>query len=268
MTERPDWAPTTIDPTVPSAARIYDYCVGGMHNFEIDREFVRMGAKQWPELPSIMRANRAFMRRAVTHLMAAGVRQFLDIGSGIPTAGNVHEIVHAQDPTAKVVYIDIDPVAVSMSRKLLANTPNAIVVQEDFTDIESILHNPEVTELIDFEQPVAVLLIALLHFIPDNADPPGILAKLRTAIPSGGYLAISHFSSDGPPEEVRGVVEMTKRSPTPLQLRSYDQVAAFFDGFELVAPGLVDLDQWRPDPGAEGPATRRFHDYAGVGRRP
>ncbi|WP_282777981.1 MULTISPECIES: SAM-dependent methyltransferase [unclassified Nocardia] len=266
MTTLPDWAPPTVDPTVPCAARIYDYCVGGMHNFEVDREFVRRGSVLWPELPSIMRANRAFLRRATLELSRAGVRQFLDIGSGIPTSGNVHEVVQALDPAARVAYVDIDPVAVSMSRSLLTDVPNTVAVHGDFRSIDDILADPDIRGLIDFDQPVAVLLVAILHFIPDSADPAGLIARIRDALPKGSYLALSHFSSDGPPEAVRGVIDMTRATPTPLQLRPYDRVRALFDGFELLEPGLVTLERWRPDTEEPAePATNRFHDYAGVG---
>lgn len=263
--EPPDWTPSSVDPSVPSAARVYDYCIGGLHNFEVDRDFVRRGSKLWPELPSVLRANRAFLRRAVTHLCDAGIRQFLDIGSGIPTAGNVHEIAQRNDPAAKVAYVDIDPVAVAMSRHLLRDNPNAVAVQADFRAVESILDNPQIADLLDFTKPIAVLLVAILHYIRDDADPAATIARIRAVLPAGSYLALSHFSSDGPTETVAAIATMTRETPTPLQLRTREHIATFLDGFELLEPGLVDLDDWRPEDGAPAHSSR-FNDYAAVAR--
>ncbi|NUS42202.1 MAG: hypothetical protein HOQ24_00665 [Mycobacteriaceae bacterium] len=260
----PDWLPPTVDPTVPSAARIYDYCVGGLHNFEVDRDMVRAASQRWPELPAIMRSNRAFLRRAVDYLAAAGVRQFLDIGSGIPTAGNVHEVAQRHNPDARVVYVDIDPVAVAMSGALLADNRSARVVQGDFTDIDAVLTHPDVRALLDFDEPVAVLMVALLHFVPDSAEPGTAIGRIRDVLSPGSYLALSHFSSDGPPEDVADVVAMSRATPTPLHLRPGARIASFFDGFTLVEPGLVELDTWRPDGDRSRTANGRFHDYAGV----
>ena len=185
--ERPSWAPDDVNLAVPSVARMYDYYLGGMHNFAVDRRMADQGAAAWPGLPRIMRANRAFLGRAVRHLTATGIRQFLDVGSGIPTAGNVHEVAHAADPTCRVVYVDVDPVAVSHSRALLAEIPNATAIRGDFRDIDRILADPATTELIDFTEPVAVLLVALLHFIGDDAEPAATIARIRDLIAPGSY---------------------------------------------------------------------------------
>lgn len=267
--QRPDWAPQDIDLAMPSAARMYDYYLGGMHNFEIDRRMADQGAQMWPDLPLIMQANRAFLRRAVTFCSQAGITQFLDIGSGIPTAGNVHEIAQHHNPDAKVVYVDIDAVAVAHGTAILAGNPNAAAVQADFTHLASILSNPEVTRLIDFTRPLAVLLVALLHFVPDDAEPAAAIAALRGAMPPGSYLVISHFSNEGPPEKIQQLLAMSRNTPTPLTLRSQAEIAAFFDGFDLVEPGLVYLPVWRPEsPDDVDDHPERFNDFAGVARRP
>src|SRR2546421_865213 len=169
--ERPDWAPETIDIERPSAARIYDYWLGGSHNFAVDREMARQVTSLVPETPLIMQANRAFLHRAARFLVESGIRQFLDIGSGIPTLGNVHEVVQKAIPDAPVVYVDIDPVAVTHSRHILAGNERVAVIQEDLRRPDRILAHPDATRLLDLDQPVALLLLAVLHFIPDDDDP-------------------------------------------------------------------------------------------------
>ena len=265
---RPDWAPGDIDPAIPSVARVYDYVVGGMHNFEVDRQLADRAASMWPMVPLILRANRAFLRRAVTHLCNAGITQFLDIGSGIPTAGNVHEIAQRHQPTARVVYVDTDPVAVAHSQALLAENPNADAVRADFTDIDSILHHPTVTGLLDFTQPVAVLLVALLHFIPDSAHPAVTVGRIRDTLVSGSYLTVTHFSNEGPPDKVAQFLNMSQETPNPLFLRSRVEISRFFDGFDLIDPGIVYLPLWQPEhPDDVPPQPERFSSFAGLGRR-
>ena len=175
---RPGWSPGTVDPDRPSVARMYDYYLGGSHNFEADRALARVAVNHWPDLPMVMRANRAFMRRAVRYLISEGVTQFLDLGSGIPTVGNVHEVAAAANPEARTVYVDIDPVAVAHSRALLENTPGAAVVQADARDAAKVLLEAQDTGLLDLSRPVAVMMVALLHFIPDADDPAGIIADV------------------------------------------------------------------------------------------
>lgn len=202
----------------------------------------------------------------MTYLVAeAGITQFLDLGSGIPTVGNVHEVVHAHDPAARVVYVDIDPVAVAMSRMMLDGNPAATAVRGDVNDIDAVLRDPEVTEMLDFDRPVAVLAVALLHFLPDTARPIETIARLRNSLASGSYLAISHAGNEGPPDQMAAALELYRRTPTPMVLRSRTEIAAFLAGFELVEPGLVYLSQWRPDPD-DIVEVRDFDGYVGIGR--
>ncbi|KAA0022903.1 SAM-dependent methyltransferase [Antrihabitans cavernicola] len=266
---QPDWAPADIDPAIPSVARVYDYVVGGMHNFEVDRQLADRAEAMWPVVPQILRANRAFLRRAVTMLGEAGITQFLDIGSGIPTAGNVHEIAQSQHPDAKVVYVDTDPVAVTHSQAILAGNPNATAVRADFNDVDAVLAHPEVIRLIDFTQPVAVLLVALLHFIPDESNPGANVAKIRNALPPGSYLAITHFSNEGPADKVAQFIEMSRETPNPLTLRSQAEISGFLGDFDILEPGVVYLPLWRPEsPEDVGDHPERLSSFAGVGLKP
>ena len=267
--EQPSWVPHEVNVDMPSVARMYDYYLGGMHNFAIDRQMADAGAAVWPDLPLIMQANRAFLRRAVRHLVSAGIDQFLDIGSGIPTAGNVHEIAQAANPAARVAYVDIDPVAVAHSRAILGANPYTTVVQADLRDVDAILAHPDITALLDFDRPVGVLTIAVLHFVPDSADPAGTLARLRDAVISGSHIAVSHFSNEGPPEQVEQLLAMSRRTPTPLTLRSKADLARLLTGWEILDPGIVYLPQWRPDTPADLDGnSERFNDFAAVARKP
>jgi len=264
--ERPAWAPDSVDIEHASPARIYDYHLGGSHNFAVDRAVAEQIAAMMPELPLIMRANRHFLRRSVRLLLDAGVRQFLDLGSGIPTVGNVHEIVQAVDG-ARVVYVDVDPVAVAHSRALLAGTGNA-VIQADLRDVDRVLAAPEVTGLIDRTRPVGLLLVAALHFVPDADDPAGIVAGYRDAVPAGSHLVISHAEAVAAPTAGTGEAHAAySRTVADVTLRDQAQVARFFDGFDLLAPGLVSVTDWRPEVPAD-PAAPRLAQLVGVGRKP
>jgi hypothetical protein len=267
--ERPDWAPEGIDIERPSAARIYDYWLGGSHNFAVDRETARQVTAIMPDTPLVMQANRAFLHRAVSYLVDAGVRQFLDIGSGIPTLGNVHEVAQKTAPDARVVYVDIDPVAVAHSQHILAGNDLATVVHEDLRHPDRILAHPDVRRLLDFDRPVAVLLLAVLHFIDDAGDPAALVARLRDAVVPGSYLVLSHGTTDGMPDEAARSMEVLRRTSTPPTSRSRAEVARLFAGFDLVGPGLVWAPQWRPEhPGDVGEHPERSVNYVGVGRKP
>ncbi len=267
--ERPDWAPDNIDIERPSAARIYDYWLGGSHNFAVDREMARQVSAMVPDTPLIMQANRAFLHRAVRYLVDAGIRQFLDIGSGIPTLGNVHEVVQKATPDGRVVYVDVDPVAVAHSRHILAGNEHVTVIQEDLRRPERILAHPETTRLLDFDQPVGLLLLAVLHFLPDEDDPVGLVSRLHGPLAPGSYVAISHGTADALPEEAsRRWVELFERTPTPGRPRPRDEVARFFTGLELVEPGLVWAPEWRPEHLDEvGDDPERSAAHVGVGRK-
>jgi S-adenosyl methyltransferase len=256
-----------INTWVAHPARIYDYYLGGKDNFQADRETAEQALAATPSVREMARQNRAFLQRAVRFLAGqGGIRQFLDIGTGLPTQGNVHEIAQAIAPEARVVYVDNDPIVLAHSRALL-DAPNTAVVLGDLREPGQILEDPEVTKLIDFHRPMAVLLVAVLHFIRDSEDPDGICARLRTAMAPGSYLVISHGTADlqqAQPEVADKVVRAYQRSTAPVTLRSRAQVEGFFGDFELVDPGLEQIQRWRPD----GPVPDVSGGiFGGVGRK-
>lgn len=265
--ERPSWAPPGVDIESPSAARIYDYHLGGVHNFPVDRQVADQIARMAPDLPRIMRANRAFLDRAIRFLVAAGVRQFLDLGSGIPTVDNVHEIAQRIAPEARVAYVDNDSVAVAHSRALLEGNPYATAVEADIRNVARVLRAPEVSGLIDFSQPVALLMVAVLHFVPDSDDVDSIIAGYRHAVVDGSYLVISHAPADqnDEPENAQQAHTTYRRRVTDFTPRTRAEVAAMFTGFDLVEPGLVHVEQWRPE-GGDTPDP--VGGWVGVGRKP
>lgn len=266
-TERPEWAPEGVDISRPNMARSYDYWLGGSHNFAVDREYAKKIIEVLPGTRLIAQANRSFMHRALRYLLDQGVRQFLDLGSGIPTLGNVHEVAHEVDPEARVVYVDIDPIAVAHSRQLLADNPNGIAVQADLADADEILGNPEVQRILDFSQPIGLLMVSVLHVVPDAVDPYGAVARYRDAMVPGSFVVITHGTDDSRSEEMHGARELSEKTPTPGHLRSYDEIEAFFEGFEFADPGLVWVSQWRPDPSDELDDPNQLTFYAGVGRK-
>ena len=242
--ERPAWAPRSIDITVPSVSRMYDYYLGGSHNFEVDREAARKAMEFMPGLPKVMQANRAFMRRAVRFAVAEGVTQFLDIGSGIPTFGNVHEVAQAADPEARVMYVDHDPVAVAHSKVVLEGNGRAGILAADLRKPGEILGSDEVGRLIDLNRPVALLLVAILHFVEEADDPYGAVAELREALAPGSMLVLTHAAYEGiplPPERAEGAVGVYRDTRNPLIMRTRDEIARFFEGYDMVEPGLVPL---------------------------
>jgi hypothetical protein len=231
----PDWVPDGVEVTVPNAARMYDYALGGYHNFAVDREFVERAEKSMPGAIAVGHANRAFVGRSVRWLVNAGVRQFLDIGSGIPTLGNVHEVAQFAAPESKVMYVD--------------NNPLAGVVQADLRRPADILYHPEVMRLLDFSQPVAVLLNAVLHFVPDSDDPPAIMAQIKEAIVAGSYIAMTHGTEvKERAEEQAEVRQLYQSTPTSVTFRDTEQVARLYSGMTLVDPGVVIITDWYPDP--------------------
>lgn len=232
-----------------TAARMYDYLLGGVHNFPADRAAAEALVHSTPTIPGIARANRAFLRRAVRFLGQTGVRQFLDIGSGIPTAGHVHEVAESV-PDARVAYVDIDPVAVAESLELLQGNDRATAIRADLRDARAILDHPQLKRLIDFDQPVAVLLVSMLHFVNDEAY--GAVEQLVSALSSGSYLVISHGTIPDE-EDLPGDVDAARavyrtQTSTPLNTRSRTEILRFFTGLELVEPGLVWTPLWRPEP--------------------
>ncbi|WP_433273524.1 SAM-dependent methyltransferase [Actinosynnema sp. CS-041913] len=263
-----DWVPEGIDINVPSVARTYDYLLGGAHNLAVDR---RMGDQMLEVLPgarNLVRLNRAFLRRAVTHLVENGITQFIDIGSGIPTVGNVHEIA----PDAKVVYVDKDPVAVAHSRLILAGVERTAVVQADLREPEDVLSRPEVTGLLDFDRPIAALMLLVVHFSPDSEDPVGYLGRYRDRLAPGSFLVISHATADRRVDTMREAADTVRRnnSKDNLVYRTHAEVTALFTGFELEEPGVTGCALWRPD--GRGSISDNPDDntqvYVGVGRKP
>lgn len=236
-----------IGTSTPNPARIYDYLLGGKDNFPADREAAEEVLALAPEVRAVARENRAFLRRAVRYLAGeAGIRQFLDVGTGIPAQGNVHQVAQQVAPDARVVYVDNDPIVLLHARALLAGN-HTTIIQADLREPAAILDHPELREVIDFDQPVAVLLLAILHFITDEEDPAGIVTRLRDAMAPGSYLALSHGTADFRPEATLKAAQVYDRATAPLVLRSHAQIGRFFDGLELVPPGLVQVTAWRPD---------------------
>jgi SAM-dependent methyltransferase len=235
-----------------TAARIYDYHLGGTRNFRADREAARAMTQMFPLLPAIARTSRAFLRRAVHFQAESGVRQFLDIGSGIPAQGNVHEVAQVVTPDARVVYVDIDPVAVAESLEILEDNDRVTAIRGDLRDPNGILGHPQVRKLLDFDQPIGLLLLAVLHFVPEDAEASDVVARLLAALAPGSYLAISHAAADGvdvDPASVALAQDLYKQQTvTPFHLRTRAGVEQFFTGLDLVDPGVVWLPQWRPAP--------------------
>ncbi|MFE2754963.1 SAM-dependent methyltransferase [Actinosynnema sp. NPDC059335] len=265
--EQASWVPSSVDLTRPSAARMYDYYLGGSHNFAVDREAAKSVEKIFPGMSGAARANRSFLRRAVRYLLSQGIDQFLDLGSGIPTVGNVHEIAQQTNPEARVVYADVEPVAVAHSTALLADNPLALAIQGDLREPESVLDNADVRAMLDFDRPIGLLMVAVLHFVPDSDNPQAAIARYREVLASGSYLAVSHGSWDGVSQEGQESGEQVnaiyRRTDSPLVLRTGAEVAAFFTGLEVVEPGVVPLSEWRPDSD-----DAYISAYAGIGRKP
>jgi hypothetical protein len=264
-----DWGQDGVDTDVPNVARMYDYYLGGLHNFPADREMAQRVVGAYPSLPAVLQQNRAFLRRAVRHLVRQGVRQFLDLGSGLPSVGNVHEIAQAAAPDAKVVYVDVDPTAVLHSRLMLVGNPNATVLQLDLRQPQHVLGHRDLRWQLDLSQPVAVLCIAVFHFIGDAEDPVGIMKAYGDALAPGSYIAISHASGDTLPEEAARIAQLYARTGNPMFFRSHAEVKALFGDFELVEPGLVLPNDWHPElSDAPLPEAGDVSGYVGVARRP
>lgn len=270
VTDRPDWASHDVDDLRrPNAARVYDYYLGGGVNFTVDREFARSVLELLPGARQAAQLNRAFMRRAMEFFVANGVRQFLDIGSGIPTVGNVHEVAEALDPGARVVYVDNEPVAVMHARKLLQGNTNVGVVECDLRDAATLLTHDTVRALLDFEQPIAVLLVSILHFVPDSDALTNALYAYQDAVPSGSYFAISQATVDPDPVRIGKAVALYNGSTTPFITRTKAEFSRFFRHLELVDPGVVYTPQWRPDsPDDVGEHPEESLYYAAVARKP
>ncbi len=252
-----------IDPNRPSSARIYDVFLGGTHNFASDRAVAARTAELLPQTPMIARHNRAFLRRAVRFASGRGIDQFLDVGSGIPTEQNVHQVA----PDARVVYVDIDPTAVLYARHLLGDEPRVVVVHGDVRDPARVLDDPAVRGLLDLSRPLGILMVAVLHFVPDSAVLTEALRVYREAAVAGSVMAISHASASAQPAEFDRVAALYNRTGSSLVARDRDQVERLFEGWTIVEPGIVFGPAWRPDPGEEVDDPARYLTLAGVGVR-
>ncbi|UXY31664.1 SAM-dependent methyltransferase [Streptomyces sp. HUAS TT20] len=253
-----------IDTSRPHPARIYDYLLGGKDNYEVDREAGDELAAAAPEARIGVRANRAFMQRAVRHVVGSGVRQILDIGTGLPTSPNVHEIAQAAAPDVRVAYVDNDPIVSAHGNALLSHSGKTSIVLGDLRDPRAIVDHPDVRQVIDFDEPVALLLVAVLHFLTDAEQPAEVVATLRDALPPGSFLVLSHATGDF--ADRSGAQAVYNKATATLNLRSRAEVERFLDGFELIEPGLAQVPFWRPD--VPPPArSAEIGFYGGVARK-
>jgi len=261
-----------IDGSRAHSARVYDYLLGGKDNFAADREVAERVIEAWPAGRTGVRENRAFLGRAVRYLAAeAGITQFLDLGSGLPRVGNVHEVAQNVNPAARVVYVDNDPIVLVHSRALLVSNPLGACeyIQEDIRNPEAILRNPATRATLDFGYPVALLLVAILHFFPDEEESGKIVRTLVDALPSGSYVVASHGTAEYAPLEAAGVGRAYQRGGVPLALRDSGEFAGLvFTGLSLVPPGVVPISEWRPEPGAVPPPRADVGVNRGVARKP
>jgi SAM-dependent methyltransferase len=251
-----------VDPDRPSPARIYDYWLGGSQNFAADREVGRRAAEAMPTLRAAIWANRAFLGRVVRHLAAErGISQFLDLGSGVPTVGNVHEVAQQANPDARIVYVDIDPVAVAHARHLLGGNTRACSILADLRRPEAVLDHPQLHETLDLSRPVAVLMIAVLHFVPDGEGPGRIVRAYLDAVAPGGYLALSHAAPDfdHPREQEDMVGDYNRSTGVTFVNRPPETLASWLDGADIQQPGTVLVSEWRPDAAVDTtPILRTF----------
>jgi uncharacterized protein (DUF1778 family) len=227
---------------------MYDYLLGGGQNFAVDREAAEAAAAAFPHFRAAIRANRSYLGRAAGYLANSGIDQFLDLGSGIPTVGNVHEVVHRHNPNARVAYVDWEPVAVAHAGKLLENEPLVTITQADIRSPQDVLAAPTVAGLLDLSRPIAVLAMGILHFLSDDDDPFGMLAAYRDAGCAGSYLAISHANQVTlTDEQVQSFLDAYARTPTPTLFRTVEEIRRLLDGYQLIEPGLVLAPYWHPD---------------------
>jgi hypothetical protein len=265
----PDWQPPGVDMKRASAARMYDYLLGGSTNFQVDRDDAEKVLAKLPQARTFAIQNRAFGRRAVQYAISKGIRQFLDLGAGLPTAGNVHEIAQAQVPDAHVVYVDNEPVAIAHGELLLGDNPYATYIDGDITNPDHVLKTAYETKLLDFSQPLMILACAVLHFVPDSKNPAGIVKAYADALPSGSFLALTHATASDYPEQLADVVEIYQQTQNQAHLRSRAQITAMLAGFEdLVWPGVVYTSEWRPEHWADVGDPAQSLAFAALARHP
>jgi hypothetical protein len=261
-----------IDTTTPHPARIYDYLLGGKDNFAVDRETAELAMQSWRSARTAARENRAFLGRAVRYLVSeAGIRQFLDVGTGLPAANNVHEVAQAVRPDCRVVYTDSDPLVLVHARALLTSSPagRTAYIDADLREPEKILASQAVADILDLAEPVALILVAVLHFVSDADNAAGSVAALLDALPSGSYLVVSHATLEYDPAGVAGAGRAYAARGLSGQLRTIDELAELaFRGLEMVDPGLVPVSDWRPDGDGPRPMPAEVGTNGGVGRKP
>ncbi|UXX91634.1 SAM-dependent methyltransferase [Streptomyces sp. AD2-2] len=257
-----------IDTSKPQSARMYDYFLGGKDNYPVDAAAAEKVISLFPAVREMARVNRDFMHRASRSLAERGIRQFLDIGTGIPTRPNLHQVVQGINPSARVVYADNDPIVLRHAEALLHSTPegSTTYIQADVREPGKIL--AAARDILDFGQPIALSLVALLHLVADEDDPRRIVAELLGSLSPGSYLALSHATGDFDPETWQRVVEVYRQGGTTAQVRSRDEFASFFTGLELVEPGIALAADWHPEPGGQPGGTDRIPLYVGVARKP
>ena len=264
--------PPEIDTSRPHSARMYDYFIGGKNHFAADRKAARQVLEHSPYVPTAARENRAFLGRAVRYLAAeAGVTQFLDIGTGLPTTNNVHEVAQRVAPSSRVVYVDNDPLVLAHARALLTSAPEGrtAYIQADFRDPAAILSDPATRDVLDFGKPVALMLVAILHFTPDEYRPAEVIATLLDALPSGSYLVASHLTTDYEEEATGAGQRVMRGAGIAMQKRDSGEFAKLaFSGLELVPPGVVLVSEWRPDGTGPAPAPHEGNCHGGGGRKP
>jgi len=264
-----DDVPYAVDFTKPNVARMYDYYLGGKDNYPADREAARLVLGAAPDVPLAALENREFLKRVMQFLVREqGIRQFVDIGPGLPTQGNVHQLARQHDPDAKVVYVDNDAIVLAHSRSLLKGVSGVTIVPGDLRQRERIFADQELRALIDLSMPVALCMTLVLHFVPPDDDPYGAVARFRDALCPGSFLVLSHVTGDAREDGTRTEVDhIYENANAPLIMRTRDQVAGFFNGFELIEPGVVFLSQWRPTGEHFARGGTRW-GYCGVGQKP
>ena len=264
--------PPEIDTSKPHAARMYDYFIGGKNHFAADRETAAQVLRNSPHVRIAARENRGFLGRAVRYLAGeAGIRQFLDIGTGLPTTNNVHEVAQAVTPSSRVVYVDNDPLVLAHARALLTSSPEGrtAYIHADLRDPAAILASPAVREVLDFGQPVALMLVAILHFFPDENQPAKVIATLLDALPPGSYLVASHLTTEHDPARTAAGQATMRQAGIAMQKRDADEFARLaFSGLELVPPGVVLVSEWRPEGDGPRPTPVEVSCYGAVGRKP
>jgi hypothetical protein len=264
-TEDLDWVPSDVDVSKPNPARVYDYLLGGANNFEVDRGLAKRLVEMVPDVAFMVIENRSFLRRAVTFLAESGIDQFLDLGSGIPTVGNTHEVAQKINSACRVLYVDQEAVAVAHSDLLLAGNAQADILRADVRRPAEVLADPKTQAMLDFSRPVAILMFAVVHFMDAGDKPADVIRTYRDATVPGSYLALSHITAEGRPDMIDAVAEYSTKASMEGNLRTRDEILAFFDGYDLVEPGLVFTPQWRGELDVCEPW--RSAVYAAVGKK-